>query len=97
MKSAPAKVTSKGQITIPQDVRERLRLRAGDRVVFRVPEGKGRAASMRPERGGSAVDMAKIPDLVALGGSLRPPRGRRGRPWSEVRGTAWDEEVRRRA
>lgn len=29
-----AKVTSKGQITIPQDVRERLGLEAGDRVVF---------------------------------------------------------------
>ena len=29
-----ATVTSKGQITIPQPVRERLRLKAGDRVDF---------------------------------------------------------------
>jgi len=29
-----AKVTSKGQITIPGDVRRRLGVRAGDRVLF---------------------------------------------------------------
>jgi len=29
-----AKVTSKGQITIPRDVRRRLGVRAGDRVLF---------------------------------------------------------------
>lgn len=29
-------VTSKGQITIPRDVREQLRLKAGDRVDFDV-------------------------------------------------------------
>jgi antitoxin PrlF len=31
---ATAAVTSKGQITIPVEVRQKLRLRAGDRVAF---------------------------------------------------------------
>jgi AbrB family looped-hinge helix DNA binding protein len=35
---ATATVTSKGQITIPQPIRERLRLKPGDRVDFVVAE-----------------------------------------------------------
>ena len=31
-------ITSKGQVTIPKKVRERLRLRSGDRLDFRVAE-----------------------------------------------------------
>lgn len=29
-----ARVTSKGQITIPKDIREKLSLKAGDKVIF---------------------------------------------------------------
>ena len=43
-----AVVTSKGQITIPKEVRDRLRLRPGSRVRF-VVEGP-EVASMRRER-----------------------------------------------
>ncbi|HEY8778111.1 MAG TPA: type II toxin-antitoxin system PrlF family antitoxin, partial [Gaiellaceae bacterium] len=35
-----ARITSKGQITIPKSVREALKLTEGDQVVFRVIEGE---------------------------------------------------------
>ncbi len=57
-------VTSKGQITLPKSVRERLGLRVGDRVRFReTTEG---AFVVEPETG----------DIMDLFGSLVPPRGR---------------------
>ncbi len=98
MRSAAAKVTSKGQITIPQEVRERLGLHAGDRVVFQLSDEAREAepVSMAPERGRRRSTLIRIPDLAALGGTMHPPRGRGGRPWVEVREAAWDEEVRLR-
>ena len=36
----PATVTSKGQVTLPKSVRESLQLKAGDRVLFRVLNGR---------------------------------------------------------
>ena len=38
--TARTKITSKGQVTIPKDVRERLGLRPGDEIEF-VDDGKG--------------------------------------------------------
>ncbi|TMB78753.1 MAG: AbrB/MazE/SpoVT family DNA-binding domain-containing protein [Chloroflexi bacterium] len=96
MKSAPAKVTSKGQITIPQEVRRRLRLRVGDRVVFRLPES-GQPTSMAAARGGSRVVVTTVPDLIALAGSLGGRRRGKARTWHEIRDAAWTEEARRRA
>jgi AbrB family looped-hinge helix DNA binding protein len=66
-----ARLSSKGQLTVPKAVREALDLHEGDQVVFRV-EG-GRAA------------IGRTPDLLDLAGSVRVPAEKRGTPWSEVR------------
>ncbi len=46
-----AKITSKGQITIPQEVRRALGVRAGDRRLF---ESDGKGVRVRPVRNKSA-------------------------------------------
>ena len=43
-----ATLTSKGQITVPKDVRERLDLKSGDRIVF---EFEGDSVRLRVEKG----------------------------------------------
>jgi AbrB family looped-hinge helix DNA binding protein len=35
-----AKITSKGQITIPQEIRKKLNLKQGDKVIFYEEDGK---------------------------------------------------------
>ena len=67
---ARAKVTSKGQVTIPKSVREALALREGDELLFRV------------ER--SRALLAKTPDFLELAGTVSVPAARRGTPWDEV-------------
>lgn len=57
-----ATLTTKGQVTIPKDVRERLGLRAGDRLEF-VVEGDG-AVRMR----------RRTTDLLSLVGTLKSDR-----------------------
>jgi antitoxin PrlF len=46
-----ARVTSKGQITVPHEVRRRLGVRAGDRLLF---ESDGEGFRVRPVRTASA-------------------------------------------
>ena len=78
-----AKVTSKGQVTIPASVREALDLREGDEVLFRV------------ER--SRALLAKTPDFLSLAGSVPVPAGKRGTAWDEVlRRTRRERAERRR-
>ena len=44
-----AKITSKGQITIPRDVRRRLGVQAGDRLQFEEDEKGVRVTAVRKE------------------------------------------------
>lgn len=67
---ASARLTSKGQVTIPKRVRDALELHEGDEIVFRV------------ERKRAIV--AKTPDFIAIAGSVAVPAAKRGTPWDEV-------------
>jgi AbrB family looped-hinge helix DNA binding protein len=76
-----ARITSKGQITIPKAVRDALNLGDGDRVVFRVIEGE-------------RAILARTPDLLELAGSVPVPAGVRGLEWGEIRRRAWAGQLR---
>jgi antitoxin PrlF len=65
-----ARLSSKGQVTIPHAVREALALEQGDVLVFRVE--------------GHRAVIARSPDLLGLAGSVSVPSAKRGTPWSEV-------------
>jgi len=67
---AAAKVTSKGQVTLPKAVRDALGVRAGDEIVFRV---EGRRAVL-----------ARTPDFLDLAGSIPVPAAKRNVAWDEV-------------
>ena len=66
----PARVSSKGQITIPRAVREALTIKEGDEVIFRVE--------------GQRAILARSPDLIQLAGSVSVPAPKRGTPWDDV-------------
>ncbi len=76
-----ARITSKGQITIPKPVREALNLGEGDQVVFRVIEGH-------------RAILARTPDLLELAGSVPVPPEVRGLSWDEIRRRAWVTQIR---
>lgn len=67
---AAAKMTSKGQVTIPKAVREALGIKQGDEVVFRI-------------QGNRAV-MARTPDFLTLAGTITVPAAKRNVAWDEV-------------
>lgn len=62
-----ATLTSKGQITLPKAVRERLRLRAGDRVDFVIGEAgevglKAAGGDIRALKGALSRTQARVAD-----------------------------------
>jgi len=67
---AAAKVTSKGQVTLPKAVRDALRIKEGDEVIFRVE--------------GSRAVLARTPEFLALAGTIRVPAAKRNVAWDEV-------------
>jgi antitoxin PrlF len=79
---ARAKLTSKGQVTIPKSVREALDLETGDEVLFRV------------ERSRAVV--AKTPDFLDLAGSVPVPPGKRGTAWDEILRRTRSDRARQR-
>jgi AbrB family looped-hinge helix DNA binding protein len=67
---AAAKVTSKGQVTVPKAVREALGIEAGDELMFHVE--------------GNRAVLAKTADFLSLAGSVMVPAARRNAAWDDV-------------
>lgn len=65
-----AKITSKGQVTVPKSVRTALGLQPGDELFFQVDE--------------SRAVVAKAPDLIDLAGSISVPADKKGAAWGEI-------------
>ena len=68
---ASARLTSKGQLTVPKQVRDALGLAEGDVVLFRVS--------------GKRATLARTADLLDLAGAVAVPDDLRGASWDGVR------------
>lgn len=78
-----AKITSKGQVTVPKAVRDALGIERGDTIVFRVE--------------GNRAVVAKTPHFLDLAGAIGVPAAKRNVAWDEVlRQTRTDRAKTRR-
>jgi antitoxin PrlF len=88
MKEVLATMTSKGQLTIPAEVRRQLGLKAGDRVVFHIEDHEVR---LTPAKSRLAAGYQSIPALAEpktwdeIAAIVREERAEadRGRPGEE--------------
>jgi AbrB family looped-hinge helix DNA binding protein len=65
-----ARVTSKGQVTVPKAVREALGVSDGDAIIFRIE--------------GNRAVVARTPDFLELAGTLRIPANKKDAAWDNV-------------
>lgn len=68
--NAMARVTSKGQVTVPKAVRDALGISEGDALHFHVEEGK--------------AYLSRTPNFLDLAGTMRVPPAKRDATWDEV-------------
>ena len=67
---AAARVTSKGQITVPKSVRDALQINEGDQIVFRVD--------------GDRAVLTRSANFLDLAGTVEVPAAKRNAAWDEV-------------
>lgn len=65
-----AKMSSKGQLTVPKSVRDALGIDEGDEVIFRVE--------------GNRAVLARTPDFLSLAGTIAVPAAKRNAAWDDV-------------
>jgi len=65
-----ARMTSKGQVTVPKVVRDALGVNEGDALIFRVE--------------GNRAIVARTPDFLELAGRLRVPESKKNAAWDQV-------------
>ena len=80
-----ARITSKGQVTIPAAVRRALHLNKGDEVIFEVAPGPGTPHAQ----------VRKAADFMALAGSVPVPAEWAGADWPSLRAAAWLAQAQR--